>query len=107
MSWIALEDLIGALTHALAADTLRGPLNMVAPSPVTNAGFTASLARALSRPAIFPLPAFMARAALGEMAEAILLSSMRAVPEKLLASGYLFRFPEIDGALRHILARAD
>jgi uncharacterized protein (TIGR01777 family) len=103
MSWIALNDVLGAIRHALAADALRGPVNVVAPQPVTNREFTQMLGRVLGRPAILPLPAFAARLAFGEMADALLLSSQRVEPARLLASGYRFQFTELEGALRHLL----
>ena len=105
MSWIALDDVVGAIHHALTKDGLRGPVNAVAPAPVTNREFTKTLGRVLSRPALFPLPAFAARLALGEMADELLLASQRAEPARLVASGYEFRFPDLEGALRHLLER--
>jgi uncharacterized protein (TIGR01777 family) len=103
MSWIALDDVIGAIRHALTTDALRGPLNVVAPAPVTNAEFTRTLGRALGRPTLVPLPAFAARLALGEMADELLLASQRAVPARLQASGYRFRYSTLDEALRAVL----
>ena len=103
MSWITLDDVIGAIRHALTTDALRGPLNVVAPAPVTNAEFTRTLGRALGRPTLVPLPAFAARLALGEMADELLLASQRAVPARLQASGYRFRYPTLDDALRAVL----
>jgi NAD dependent epimerase/dehydratase family enzyme len=103
MSWIALDDLIGVILHALTLETLRGPVNAVTPTPVTNREFTQTLGRVLSRPTILPLPAFAARLAFGEMAEELLLASTRVEPTRLLASGYRFRYPELDAALRHLL----
>ncbi len=106
MSWIALDDVVGAIQHALATEALAGVVNAVAPSPVTNAEFTRVLAHVLRRPALFPVPAFGLRLAFGEMADALLLSSQRVVPARLQASGFTFRFPELEGALLHLLARA-
>jgi uncharacterized protein (TIGR01777 family) len=105
MSWIALDDAVGVIGHALADDALHGPVNVVAPEPATNHDFTRTLARVLLRPAIFPVPAFALRLALGEMADALLLSSQRVEPARLVASGHRFRFPELEGALRHLLRR--
>jgi len=105
VSWIAIDDAIGAIHHAVGAESLHGPVNAVSPAPVTNAEFTRVLARVLSRPAIFPMPAFAARLAFGEMADALLLASARVMPTRLQASGYRFRFPELEGALRHLLVR--
>ena len=103
MSWIALDDLIGVILHTLTHETLRGPVNAVTPAPVTNREFTQTLGRVLSRPTIVPMPAFAARLAFGEMAEELLLASTRVEPTRLLASGYRFHYPEIEGALRHLL----
>jgi uncharacterized protein len=105
MSWIALEDVVGAIQHALATEALRGPVNAVAPGPVTNADFTRTLGRVLGRPALVPLPAFAARLAMGEMADALLLASQRVVPARLQASGYAFRHPSLEDALRSELDR--
>ena len=104
MSWITLDDLVGVIQHALAADSLRGPVNTVAPNPVTNAEFTRALGEALHRPTIFPLPAFMVRLIFGEMGDALLLSSQRVDCGKLLASGYRFRHAELKPALEALLA---
>jgi len=105
MSWIALDDVIGAIGHALTTDRLRGPVNAVAPAPVTNAEFTRTLGRVLGRPTLVPLPAFAARLALGEMADELLLTSQRVVPARLQASGYAFRHPTLEGAFRAALDR--
>jgi len=104
MSWITLDDVVGAIRHALASESLAGPVNAVAPKPVTNLEFTKTLGRVLHRPTIFPLPAPAARLALGEMADELLLASTRVEPRRLPDSGYTFRFPTIEGALRHVLA---
>jgi len=105
MSWVALDDVLGAIHHALMTETLHGPVNVVAPQPVTNQEFTKTLGKILGRPTVVPLPAFVARLAFGEMADALLLASTRVVPERLLASGYAFRYPELEGALRHLLGK--
>ena len=102
-SWIALPDLVGVIRHALACEALEGPVNTVAPAPVTNAEFTRILGRVLGRPTLFPLPAFMARAMLGEMADALLLSSTRVSAEKLQQSGYRFEYPELESALGGVI----
>lgn len=104
MSWISLDELTGVYGYALRTETLAGPVNVVTPNPVTNADFTRTLGRVLRRPTVFPLPAFAARLALGEMADELLLASARVQPAKLLATGYVFRFAELEGALRHMLA---
>lgn len=106
MSWIAIDDAVGAILHALQSEALRGPANAVAPNPVTNRDFTRALGRAVRRPTIFPMPAFAARLAFGEMAEELLLASTRVEPVKLLATRYAFRHPEVEGALRHLLGGA-
>lgn len=105
MSWIDIEDMVGAIHHILKSDLLHGPVNMVAPKPVTNAEFTKTLARALSRPAIFPLPAFAVKLAFGEMGEEVLLWSQRVEPTKLIMSGYPFRFRELRASLENVLGR--
>jgi hypothetical protein len=106
MSWIAIDDLLGVIHHVLDRDELSGPVNAVAPEPVTNAVFTRTLGRVLGRPTIAPAPAFALRLAFGEMADAALLSSTRVRPERLEATGYRFRFPRLEPALRHLLGRA-
>jgi len=105
MSWIAIDDVVGAISHAILSDSLRGPVNAVAPNPVTNREFTKTLGRVLWRPTIFPLPAFAARLVMGEMADDLLLASTRVKPSRLLSSGYEFRFPQLEGALRHVLGK--
>jgi hypothetical protein len=103
MSWIALDDAVGAIHHALFTETLDGPANAVAPRPVTNAEYTRTLGRVLRRPAIVPLPAFAARLAFGELANELLLASQRAEPARLQQTHYDFAYPELEGALRHQL----
>jgi len=105
-SWVALDDAVGAIRHALVTPGLVGPVNVVAPNPVTNAEFTRTLGRVLARPTLLPVPAFAVRLALGEMADALLLASTRIVPDRLQQTGYAFRHPELEGALRHLLAGA-
>jgi len=104
MPWLSLDDAVGIVGHAIDNAALAGPVNAVAPEPVTNRVFTKALGRALGRPTFLPLPAFAARLALGEMADALLLASARAIPERLHASGYTWRHPDLDGALRTALA---
>lgn len=101
-SWIALEDAEGAIEFALDDPTLSGPVNLTSPNPVTNAAFTAALARALRRPALLPVPAFALRLALGEMADEALLASQRVQPEKLLKAGFPFAHPQLDEALEQV-----
>lgn len=102
MSWIGLQDVIGAVHHLVGSDLLQGPVNLVAPRPVTNAEFSKTLGSVLSRPAIFPVPAFAARLAFGEMADELLLSSQRVEPAKLISSGYPFRFPTLRQCLESL-----
>jgi uncharacterized protein (TIGR01777 family) len=105
LSWIALDDIAGAYLHALTHDDLDGPLNAAAPNPVTNAEFTTTLARVLHRPAVLHVPAFAPRLVLGEFADEMLFASIRVRPARLLETGYRFRFPELEPALRHTLGR--
>jgi len=105
MSWLAIDDAVGIVMHALNAPDLRGPVNAVAPNPVTNREFTKALGRALGRPTTLPLPKPIVRLIFGEMAEATILASARVEPAILNASGYKFRFPEVESALRHLLGR--
>ena len=105
MSWIALDDVVGAIHHAIVTESLRGPANAVAPHPVTNAEFSRTLGKALRRPAVFPVPPFALRLLFGELADEALLASTRVEPVRLLGSGYRFRYPKLDGALRHVLGR--
>lgn len=107
MSWVALDDAVGAIHHALLHPHLAGAVNVVAPNPVTNSTFTRVLGQVLRRPTWAPLPGWAARLAFGEMADALLLSSQRVVPERLAAAGYRFRFPDLDEALRFQLGRID
>lgn len=106
LSWIAIDDVVGGLYHALVTDALSGPVNLTAPTPVTNAAFTDTLARVLHRPAFFPVPEAAVRLLVGQMADELLLSGARVIPERLRESGYRFRYPDLEGALRHVLGRA-
>jgi len=105
MSWVALEDVVGALQHLILKDELRGPVNVVSPHPATNADYTKTLGKVLGRPTIAPMPGFVARAAFGEMADALLLASQRVYPRRLLESSFEFAFPDLESALRHTLGR--
>ena len=104
MSWISLEDAIRIIRFAIENDSLRGPVNAVSPNPVTNAEFTRALARVLHRPALLPAPRFALRLALGEMADALLFSSQRVTPQRLLALNYRFLHSNLESALQSILS---
>lgn len=107
MAWIALEDLIGILHEVIVNDAYEGPVNAVAPEQTTNAGFTKTLAKVLRRPAFFRVPGVAMKAALGQMADELLLASQRVVPARLEAEGFRFAYPTIEQALRHELGRYD
>ncbi len=102
-SWIHVDDIVGAVHHALQSASLSGPLNLVAPNPVSNAEFTRMLAAVLRRPAFFSVPSFVLRLIFGEMAEETMLTSARVQPEKLLAGGYAFRFADLRAALEDLV----
>lgn len=102
MSWLSLEDAVGAFIHALTTDALSGPVNVNAPEPVTNAEFTRALGRALGRPALFFVPRFALSVAMGEMADAVLYST-RMSSAKLLDSGFEFRHTDIEATLGEML----
>jgi uncharacterized protein (TIGR01777 family) len=103
-SWIAIDDEVGAIRHVLNTDDLSGPVNLTAPNPVTNAEFTATLASVLRRPKLLPVPRFgLALVLGGELVDEALLFSQRVLPGKLLQSGYQFRYPFLEGALRALL----
>jgi uncharacterized protein len=103
MSWISLDDVIDILRLALENGNVRGPINVISPQPVQNAEFTKTLASAMHRPALFPAPPFALRLALGEMADALLLSSQRVLPKKLESLGYRFLHADLKGALTSLL----
>ena len=105
MSWIHIQDWVGAVHHILKTDLLHGPVNMVATKPVTNAEFTKTLGSVLSRPTIFPVPAFAAKLAFGQMAEEVLLLSQRVEPNRLVTSGYPFQYSDLRKALEPILRK--
>jgi uncharacterized protein (TIGR01777 family) len=106
LSWISLDDEVAAITHLLTSDALRGPVNVTSPQPITNAEFTATLARVLKRPAIMPVPTPALHALFGaEMTKEMLLGGQRVLPAALEASGYLFAQPTLEGALRQTLGR--
>jgi uncharacterized protein (TIGR01777 family) len=107
MSWIAIDDVVGVICESLVNDTLSGPLNAVAPDPVTNREFTATLGKVLHRPTLFAVPGFALRLALGEFAEEGALAGQRVVSARLSATGYEFRYPRLEDAIRHVLDRPD
>jgi NAD dependent epimerase/dehydratase family enzyme len=106
LSWVALDDVLGAIYHAVATPRVAGPVNAVAPDPVTNQEFTETLGRVLRRPTVFLMPAFAARLAFGEMADGLLLASTRVRPRALIETGYPFLFRDLEPALRHLLGRS-
>lgn len=105
MSWISIDDAVGAIYQAIMDETLAGPVNVVAPNPVTNRELTAALGRVLRRPTLAAVPRAAARLAFGEMANELFFSSARVVPRRLTAAGYPFRHAELEAALRHVLGR--
>jgi uncharacterized protein len=107
VSWIAVEDEVGAIVHLLGDDSLSGPFNLTAPNPLTNADMTKAIGKVLHRPTFVPAPAFALKTALGaEMAQELLLVSQRALPTRLLDTGYTFRHPEFEDALRTALTES-
>ena len=104
-SWVLLDDVVGAIVHAIENAALSGPVNVVGPDPPTNAEYTRVLGSVLGRPTFFAVPAPAARVALGGMADELLLASARVEPAKLEETGYEYRYPELEGALRHLLRR--
>jgi uncharacterized protein (TIGR01777 family) len=105
MSWIAIDDVVRALLHCLAAEVVSGPVNFSAPHPVTNREFTRILARTLGRPAVIPVPAPLLRTVFGELANATLLASQRLHPVSLTDAGFAFHYPSLLVALRHLLQK--
>jgi hypothetical protein len=103
LSWITLDDLVRAVQFVIDQDSLQGPVNAVAPNPVTNREFTKTLGRVLHRPTFMPMPAFAARLAFGEMADEMLLGGARVLPKALMAANFSFAFPQLDPALRYLL----
>ena len=106
-SWVSLDDAVGAILHAAATDSLEGAVNVGAPEAIRNRDFTSVLGSVLRRPTLVPAPASVLRLALGDMADELLLASTRMVPERLLETGFRFRDPELESALRHMLGRTE
>jgi len=105
LSWISLDDAVGVILHALTHPEISGPVNAVSPEPIKNKDFAHALGHAIGRPAAVPIPAFALKLAFGEMAEATLLASQRVKPQKLLASGYTYRHPDLASTLQEMLPR--
>ena len=105
LSWIALDDMVAAILHVLSTDTLQGPVNAVAPNPVTNLEFTKTVGHVLRRPTLFPVPAFVIGSVFGQMGKELLLASQRVEPARLLVTGFAFRYPQLEGALRNSLGK--
>lgn len=105
ISWISRDDMVGAMLHALSCSSLQGPLNIVAPQPVTNAEFMQTLARICGRPLLFPLPGWFLKMIYGQMASEILLSGCRVSSQKLHDSGFEFRHPTLEMALKSLLGK--
>jgi hypothetical protein len=104
MSWIGLDDLVGIILYAIVDESISGPVNVVSPNPITNADFTETLGKLLSRPTTFSIPESIIKLALGEeLANAAILSSTRVIPKRLIKIGYKFRFPYLESVLRHTL----
>lgn len=103
MSWIAIDDMVGCIVHVLTNETLSGPVNAVAPNPVTNAEYSRILGNVLKRPAFMPMPEFGVRMLFGELADEILLASMRVKPTILEISRYKFQYPHVSEALEYLL----
>lgn len=104
ISWIAIDDVIQAIKLAIEDASIHGALNIVSPNPVTNEEFTKTLGHVLNRPTALAMPAFAARLAFGEMADEMLLASQKVLPKKLINAGFMFKYPELEPALKHLLA---
>jgi uncharacterized protein len=108
MSWIGLDDLLALVLHAIVDKSISGPINAVSPNPITNANFTNTLGKVLSRPTIFSIPRFIIKSILGEeLANSAILSSSRVVPMRFLKIGYKFRFPSLESVLRYTLGKGN
>jgi uncharacterized protein len=107
LSWIGIDDVLGAVGHILFDERIEGPVNLVSPCPITQQIFTKTLARVLQRPALAPIPAWAVKLVFGQMGREILLSGIRVEPKKLLETGYRFRHADLESILRHVLGRID
>jgi uncharacterized protein (TIGR01777 family) len=105
MSWVTIDDVVRAIEYILTNEDIKGPVNMVAPNPVSNREFTKTLGVVLHRPAILKVPSWAIQAVYGEMGKELLLTSTRALPHRLLSSGFEFRFPYLEHGLRHVLRK--
>lgn len=103
MSWILIDDIVRAIDYLLNNASFKGPVNLCTPNPVTNQEFTKTLGRVLHRPAILKIPQPILKIVFGEIADQELVSSTRGMPEKLINSGFEFRYPEIEEGLNHLL----
>jgi len=99
-----LHDIVGMICYAVDHDAINGAINGTAPAPVINKVFSKTLGKALKRPAIFPMPAFMVKLLFGQMGEELLLAGQRVVPEKMIQAGYEFKYPQLENALKNIVA---
>lgn len=104
MSWIHMDDIVGIIRYAIANENIKGAINGTAPNPVTNKIFSRTLGKVLKRPAFMPMPAFVLKLMMGEMAEELLLSGQRVVPKKIIAEGYKFKFVDLEDALRDVIS---
>ena len=107
LSWIVLDDIIDAILHLLGNSNLVGPVNMTAPTPVTNRDFAKTLGKVLGRPAVLAVPAFALRLRFGTDGAAMVQGGQRVLPARLMASGFRFSFSEVEPALRHLLAPSE
>ncbi len=105
VSWIAIDDVLGAVLHIMADDSISGPVNLCAPEPVRFETLAGTIGRVLKRPVVITIPEWAVLSAFGQMAKETILSSTRVVPEKLMRTGYSFRFPVIEQAIRHVLGK--
>ncbi|MEA2204249.1 MAG: uncharacterized protein QOE77_1025 [Blastocatellia bacterium] len=104
LSWVTIDDVVGAVVFALENERVHGPINIATPNPSTNVEFTKAMGKVLSRPTIFAVPEFAARLAFGEMADEMLLTSQRVLPKRLSEAGFKFQYPVLEAALRHVLS---